>query len=164
MFTFQDVELDQQTEPALLYEKHFGNLQNSELPNQYALEVIPTEDQAREKQEEDEMFAAESNQYQTFEAVPPSGESQWPQVPNFFPQPENPDMLLLPQPVGMCLIIVHTVNPLNLQFLGSGIFIELEIENCDSSRQRNFFKFLHSVVPKFSNSVISPFFWSQNAG
>jgi hypothetical protein len=95
----QDVEMDQQTEPALLYEKHFGNLQNSELPNQYALEVIPTEDQAREKQEEDEMFVAESHQYQTFEAVPPSGESQWPQVPNFFPQPENPDMLLLPQPV-----------------------------------------------------------------
>ena len=96
-------ELDEQTEPALLYEKHFGSLQNSELPNQYALEVIPTEDQAREQEEIDEMLAAESHQYHTFEAVP-SGESQWPQVPNFFPQPENPDRLLLPQPIGMSLV------------------------------------------------------------
>ena len=100
-----DEELDQQTEPALLYEKHFGSLQNSELPNQYALEVIPEEAEQQGVEGEgegEEMLAAESHQYHTFEAVP-SGESQWPQVPNFFPQPENPDRLLLPQPIGMLI-------------------------------------------------------------
>ena len=104
-------ELDQQTEPALLYEKHFGNLQNSELPTQYALEVIPTEDQARAQEEIDEMLAAESHQYQTFEAVPSAGgeSQQWPQVPNFFPQPENPDRLLLPQPIGMSIVPTNSI-------------------------------------------------------
>ena len=96
-----DEELDQQTEPALLYEKHFGSLQNSELPNQYALEIIP-EEAEEQGVEGEEMLAAESHQYHSFEAVP-SGESQWPQVPNFFPQPENPDRLLLPQPIGMLI-------------------------------------------------------------
>ena len=88
-----------------------GNLQNSELPTQYALEVIPTEDQAREQEEIDEMLAAESHQYQTFEAVPSAGgeSQQWPQVPNFFPQPENPDRLLLPQPIGRSIVPTNSI-------------------------------------------------------